>query len=571
VINVTVGDFGPNATAVGELVLTHSSSNKTLVPDANVFTGGTTATRTVFVQPVDGQSGETVITLTVTDKGPGTPKSASTSFRVTVSANQNPTISSIANQTIEQNRSTSALSFTVGDVETPAASLQVTAASDNTTLVPTSGVSISGTGANRTVTVTPTRGQSGVARITLTVTDGGSKTATSSFTVTVNRPAPVKGDFNGDGKPDLIYRDAGGFLAGWLMNGVDLSSATFLIPSNVGDTGFSIAGSGDLNRDGQEDILFQHTDGTLAAWLMNGTSQTSAALLEPSNPGDRNWRVAATGDLNRDGKVDLVFQHADGTLAVWYLDGLRLQSAALLDPSHPGDRNWRVVAVGDVNGDGKSDVIFQHTDGTLATWHLDGVRLTSAALLNPSNPGDSRWRVVAASQYGKPLALTLSGGAERPTPVNTTATGSGKMTLVGNRLTFDVSYSGLSGTATAAHIHGAATAEQAAGVLIDLAPFNGGAFGASGRLAGSVTLTDQQASLVRDGLTYVNVHTAANPGGEIRGQILSDAAKAGAVDLIFQHEDYSIAIWFMDGSTLRAAQLLNPGNSGATWRIGAPR
>jgi len=59
----------------------------------------------------------------------------------------------------------------------------------------------------------------------------------------------------------------------------------------------------------------------------------------------------------------------------------------------------------------------------------------------------------------------------------------------------------------------------AAGVLVDLSPYNGGAFGVSGSTAGIIPLTSDQLGNVSDLVTYVNFHTGANPGGEIRGQI----------------------------------------------------
>ena len=55
--------------------------------------------------------------------------------------------------------------------------------------------------------------------------------------------------------------------------------------------------------------------------------------------------------------------------------------------------------------------------------------------------------------------------------------------------------------------------------MVDLSPLNGGAFGAGGTLTGDVTLTATQLAAFVDGLTYINLHTGANSGGEIRGQI----------------------------------------------------
>ncbi len=125
-----------------------------------------------------------------------------------------------------------------------------------------------------------------------------------------------------------------------------------------------------------------------------------------------------------------------------------------------------------------------------------------------------------------PFTVFMSGSAERPTPVETTATGSGTLSLAGNTLHFDIRYAGLSGAAVAAHIHGPGTSSAAAGVLIDLKPYNGGAFGTNGTLSGSVTVTPEQKAMVLSGLTYVNVHTPAHAGGEIRGQVVPVAFQA---------------------------------------------
>src|SRR5205814_476153 len=147
--------------------------------------------------------------------------------------------------------------------------------------------------------------------------------------------------------------------------------------------------------------------------------------------------------------------------------------------------------------------------------------------------GSSRFfRVVdTAHESAIPFTASLSGANERPNAVNTTGNGSATFALDGNVLTFNVRYLGLSGTAILAHIHGPATAAVAAPVLIDLAPYNGGAFGSNGTLSGSVVLTAAQQAMVLAGQTYVNVHTPAHGSGEIRGQIapvMMQASLSGA-------------------------------------------
>jgi hypothetical protein len=81
-------------------------------------------------------------------------------------------------------------------------------------------------------------------------------------------------------------------------------------------------------------------------------------------------------------------------------------------------------------------------------------------------------------------------------------------------LNYTLTFEGLTGSATAAHIHGPATGVQTAGVVAPLGDKN-----PTSPVTGSVTLTDDQAKALAASKLYVNVHAAANPGGEIRGQI----------------------------------------------------
>ena len=133
-------------------------------------------------------------------------------------------------------------------------------------------------------------------------------------------------------------------------------------------------------------------------------------------------------------------------------------------------------------------------------------------------PGKSAAQVTP-QVTGVPLTTLMSGLAERPTAFTNDATGSGTFSLEGGRLSFNIGYAGLSGVAVGAHIHGPVNTTDSAGIMIDLEPFNGGSFGMAGTLSGSVPITVEQRNAILNGLTYVNVHTPSNPGGELRGQI----------------------------------------------------
>ena len=109
----------------------------------------------------------------------------------------------------------------------------------------------------------------------------------------------------------------------------------------------------------------------------------------------------------------------------------------------------------------------------------------------------------------------LTSGAE--TPPNTSK---GMGTLTGTydpsskKLTYDITYSDLTGPATAAHFHAPAPVGKPAGIEI---PIKGSV---TSPIKGEATLTADQAKNLTDGMTYFNVHTAANKMGEIRGQVM---------------------------------------------------
>jgi hypothetical protein len=114
----------------------------------------------------------------------------------------------------------------------------------------------------------------------------------------------------------------------------------------------------------------------------------------------------------------------------------------------------------------------------------------------------------------------LNGFNERPTMVTGGGSGFATAALVGRELHFNLRYGDLGTTATLAHIHGPAGLEGSAGVLVDLGPFTLGSFSTAGSIVGQATLDTATAGHVVDGRTYYNIHTAANGGGEIRGQLL---------------------------------------------------
>jgi hypothetical protein len=251
-----------------------------------------------------------------------------------------------------------------------------------------------------------------------------------------------RGDFNGDGKPDLVWQNRlDGSVTVWFMNGtthigtaepwvgaaagpeLQMVSASavkttgrrqgFENPNkrwSMTDTtrlaaeGSSLAGSGDpqwkavgvgdFNRDGRPDIAWQHAgDGTLAVWLMNGTTVTETVSVTPTGVPDLLWKVVGVGDFNGDGSSDLLWRHmGTGDLNSWLMNGLSRIVAAPLNPLAVRDQNWQVGALLDANGDGKVDIVWEHTDGTIMIWHMNGTTRSTFPTLPMTVPVG--WHIV---------------------------------------------------------------------------------------------------------------------------------------------------------------------------------
>jgi hypothetical protein len=172
------------------LTVVAASGNPALIADPTVSYSSPSMTGSIAFSPAAFATGSALITVTVNDGGASNGV-ITRSFNVTVNAvDQPPAISTITNWVVGSGGTTPPIPFTVTDPETPAASLVVSGGSDNQSLVKDSAIVFSGTGSNRTVTITAGSGQTGIANITLMVSDGV-VTANTAFQLNVRaRPLP---------------------------------------------------------------------------------------------------------------------------------------------------------------------------------------------------------------------------------------------------------------------------------------------------------------------------------------------------------------------------------------------
>ncbi len=180
-----------------------------------------------------------------------------------------PTITTLAAMTILEDASTGARAFTIGDAETAATNLLVTATCSNPAIVPASGLVLGGTGASRTLNVIPATNANGIVTITLTVTDAAGVATSSAFTLTITavNDAPVAGT-------DTVYRVLNGNvtipITTLLANDTDVdgnprtltavASLSFL-GATITKTSTSVTYTRKLNANGPDYFTYTISDG----------------------------------------------------------------------------------------------------------------------------------------------------------------------------------------------------------------------------------------------------------------------------------------------------------------------
>jgi len=218
------------------------------------------------------------------------------------------------------------------------------------------------------------------------ITSNGSVTSTK-FTVnpvavrTLSWQQSGTGDFNGDGKLDLLWRNyATGVNRVWFMNGTAfLGQADF---TSVTDTNWQLVGAADFTHDGKPDLVWRNfSTGQNAIWQMNGTTYVQS--FDIGSVTDPNWQLAGIGDLTNDGNPDLIWRnYGTGDIYLWKMDGYTYQQAFFM--SNVSDPLWQMTGVGDFTGDGNNDLIWRYWGGTgdVYLWQMLGYTYQNAFFMD---------------------------------------------------------------------------------------------------------------------------------------------------------------------------------------------
>ncbi|MGE0357581.1 MAG: FG-GAP-like repeat-containing protein [Burkholderiales bacterium] len=214
------------------------------------------------------------------------------------------------------------------------------------------------------------------------------------------------GDFNRDGKPDLLWRNtANGATYIWHMDGVSFVPPDQLL--TVIDPAWKLVASADFNGDGHLDVVWRNaSSGSTFVWyLVDGVYQSDAFLFSVLPL----WTIEGVADFNGDGKPDFLMRNAITGLAfAWFFDNAAPVGDQVL---FTVDSSWKVEAIADVSGDGQPDLLFRNTASGLAFfWNTQFAAGTlSLAAASPAIFSiDPAWEVAQLADWngdGKPDML----------------------------------------------------------------------------------------------------------------------------------------------------------------------
>ena len=176
------------------------------------------------------------------------------------------------------------------------------------------------------------------------------------------------GDFNGDGYDDILWRNDAGVVTNWLGQANGGFVSNHAVARYGVDQSLHVVGTGDFNGDGRSDVLWRNDAGVLTNWLgqaNGGFVSNHAVALYAVDP---SLHVVGTGDFNGDGRDDVLWRNDAGVLTNWLGQangGFVSNHALALDPV---GQSLHVADIGDFNGDGRDDVLWRNDSGVVTDW-----------------------------------------------------------------------------------------------------------------------------------------------------------------------------------------------------------
>ncbi len=134
----------------------------------------------------------------------------------------------------------------------------------------------------------------------------------------------------------------------------------------------------------------------LEVWLLNQTNFVEAKAISGGPPLSPEWQLVSSADMDGDKKTDLIFQNTKGQIAAWLLDGTTFRVSKVIKKSLA---RWRVIAANNLNNDARSDILLRDAKGRLAILFFSKTKFKSAAILKKSLTVNTNWHILGFSDF----------------------------------------------------------------------------------------------------------------------------------------------------------------------------
>jgi RHS repeat-associated protein len=369
-----------------------------------------------------------------------------------------PTISAIANQTINEDSSTVALGFSIADADTAVTSLSVSATSSNTALI--SSPILGGSGASRTITATPFANASGTSTITISVSDGG-RTTTSSFVVTVvsvNDVPTITGIANVSVNEGTTNLGTFSFTVNDVETAADslsvtsASSNTALIPV----ASITLGGSGSARTVSLQSVAVVTGNSTITVTVFDGSASSTITFV--ATVVDLPATLTASPAITSTGAITLSWQYGKETIKIFeVING----GAEQVIPELSGEQNrvGSAQIIRSLNGTYKYNLYECFHSQTTNCTLLSDSKTVTVSLPAPTVTASVNTGVIYETGSGQTNSTILNWSSENATNCSATNIGvagvSGTATYTApsvlsadQTITFAVSCSGGGGTTT---------------------------------------------------------------------------------------------------------------------------
>ncbi len=207
------------------------------------------------------------------------------------------------------------------------------------------------------------------------------------------------GDFNGDSRDDVLWRNNDGSVTNWLSQANGSFTSNFANAYGQVDTSWSIAGVGDFNGDGRDDVLWHSDTGRVTNWLAQVTGGFVGNFVNADGQAGTDWHVVGVGDFNGDGRDDVLWRNDDGSVTNWVGQANGGFTSNFGNAYGQVDTSWSVAGVGDFNGDGRDDVLWHSDTGRVTNWLAQANGGFVSNFVNADGQAGTDWHVAGVGDF----------------------------------------------------------------------------------------------------------------------------------------------------------------------------